>query len=94
VIFRSIKDRLEKSHQAKFGERLGGEHKESSNSLKGNPKVFEQACTSETIELSTATVGRAIIYNALSVTLGFLVLVLSVFVGIKRLGLLVAITMS
>ncbi len=49
--------------------------------------------TSVAIERSTATVGKAIIYNALSVTLGFLVLTLSVFIGIKRLGLLVAITM-
>ena len=48
---------------------------------------------SKTIVNSTATVGKAIIYNALSVTLGFLVLTLSVFSGIKRLGLLVAITM-
>ncbi len=47
----------------------------------------------ETIEKTTSTVGKAIIYNALSVTLGFLVLTLSVFTGIKRLGLLVAITM-
>jgi len=48
---------------------------------------------SKTVITSTATVGKAIIYNALSVTLGFLVLTLSAFIGIKRLGLLVAITM-
>ncbi len=46
-----------------------------------------------TIEKTTSTVGKAIIYNALSVTLGFLVLTLSIFIGIKKLGLLVAITM-
>ncbi|MCD6505675.1 RND family transporter [Candidatus Poribacteria bacterium] len=45
------------------------------------------------IPKSTATVGRAIIYNASAVALGFLVLALSSFSGIRVLGEMVAMTM-
>lgn len=47
----------------------------------------------EIIKKTTFTVGRAIIFNLVSVTMGFLVLLFSAFRGIKELSILIAITM-
>jgi len=47
----------------------------------------------EIIRKSTLSVGRAIIFNMVSVTLGFLVLLLSSFKGVKTISILIAITM-
>lgn len=47
----------------------------------------------QAIEISTQTAGRGIIYNALAVSAGFMVLIPSQFVIVSQLGLLVAIDM-
>jgi len=47
----------------------------------------------EIIRKSTLSVGRAIIFNMVSVTFGFLVLLLSSFKGVKTISILIAITM-
>ncbi len=58
-------------------------------------KLYEREFkdTGEMIKRTTFTVGRAIIFNLLSVTLGFLVLLFSAFRGIRELSILIAITM-
>jgi len=47
----------------------------------------------EIIRRTTLSVGKAIIFNMVSVTLGFLVLLLSSFKGVKLISILIAITM-
>ncbi|MBN2057227.1 MAG: RND family transporter [Candidatus Saganbacteria bacterium] len=48
----------------------------------------------DSIDLSLRTVGKPIIYNALSVALGFLVLLGSQFALLKNFGILIALTMA
>lgn len=58
-------------------------------------RIYEKELkdTGEIIKRATFTVGRAIIFNLLSVIIGFLVLLFSTFRGIKELSILIAITM-
>ncbi len=58
-------------------------------------RIYEREIkeNAEIIKKTTFTVGRAIIFNLVSVTLGFLVLLFSAFRGIRELSILVAITM-